>query len=72
LLQGVSGLPTHILSCLPILIEAAKAKTLRAAVNAGLPEGITLVTEPEAAALCVLKDKLEEHRLKLRKLSPTS
>lgn len=55
-----------ILTCPAIWTEAAKAKTLRAAANAGLPEGITLVTEPEAAALCVLKDKLEEHRLKVR------
>jgi molecular chaperone DnaK (HSP70) len=36
---------------------AAKDKTLRAAEAAGLPPNITLVTEPEAAALSTLKDK---------------
>ena len=35
---------------------AAKDKTLRAAEAAGLPPNITLVTEPEAAALSTLKD----------------
>jgi hypothetical protein len=38
---------------------AAKEKTLEAAKAAGLSDNITLVTEPEAAALATLKDKSE-------------
>lgn len=43
----------------------AKNKTLEAARMAGMPENISLVTEPEAAALATLKDKAEENSLKV-------
>lgn len=39
---------------------SAKDKTLKAAIKAGMPEDLQLVTEPETAALAVLKDKSEE------------
>lgn len=55
-----------VLTCPAIWSEAAKDKTLRAAKAAGLPaDQIMLVTEPEAAALAVLKDKTEEESLKV-------
>ncbi|KAF2870470.1 hypothetical protein BDV95DRAFT_607638 [Massariosphaeria phaeospora] len=38
----------------------AKEKTLKIARMAGLPDTLSLVTEPEAAALAVLKEKNEE------------
>ena len=40
--------------------EIAKEATLRAAKRAGMPSSITLVTEPEAAALAVLQAKAKE------------
>jgi hypothetical protein len=43
----------------------AKDKTLLAAKRAGLPEGIELVPEPEAAALAVLQRKGEQGELKV-------
>ena len=46
--------------------HAAKERTSKAARLAGLPEDITLVTEPEAAALATLKEKAEEKTLKVR------
>lgn len=46
---------------------AAKDKTLQAARKAGLPVDIMLVTEPEAAALAVLKDKSEEETVSVMK-----
>ena len=46
--------------------HAAKEKTRQAARLAGLPEDITLVTEPEAAALATLKERAEEQTLKVR------
>lgn len=46
---------------------AAKDKTLQAARTAGLPRNIRLVTEPEAAALATLKEKEEEHSLKVQR-----
>ena len=46
--------------------HAAKDRTSQAARIAGLPEDITLVTEPEAAALATLKEKAEEQTLKVR------
>ncbi len=46
--------------------HAAKERTLQAARLAGLPDDITLVTEPEAAALATLKEKAEEQTLKVR------
>jgi len=44
---------------------AAKDKTLKAAIKAGMPEDIQLVPEPEAAALAVLKGKTEENTVKI-------
>ena len=44
----------------------AKDKTLRAAKKAGIQADIKLVTEPEAAALALLKDKCEETSVKVR------
>jgi Hsp70 protein len=41
---------------------AAKDKTKAAARAAGLPEDISLISEPEAAALAVLKEKNEEDK----------
>lgn len=46
--------------------HAAKDRTSQAARLAGLPEDITLVTEPEAAALATLKEKAEDQTLKVR------
>lgn len=44
----------------------AKDRTLRAAKQAGLPTASQLVTEPEAAALVLLKQKSEhEHNIKV-------
>jgi actin-like ATPase involved in cell morphogenesis len=48
-----------MITSIKIWSDAAKASTLQAAVLAGIPEnGITLVSEPEAAALSALKDVL--------------
>jgi molecular chaperone DnaK (HSP70) len=44
---------------------AAKEKTLLAAKTAGFSDNITLVTEPEAAALATLKDKWETEDIKV-------
>lgn len=44
---------------------AAKEKTRRAAVKAGLPSKITLVTEPEAAALITLRERADDGLLKV-------
>ena len=43
----------------------AKDRTLRAAKRAGLPSRSRLVTEPEAAALALLKQKGEEQAVKV-------
>ncbi|KAG9188814.1 hypothetical protein G6011_07519 [Alternaria panax] len=43
----------------------AKEKTLRAAKTAGLPDDIELVSEPEAAALAILKEKDQEKKLEV-------
>ncbi|KAL8668801.1 MAG: hypothetical protein Q9168_006582 [Polycauliona sp. 1 TL-2023] len=48
---------------------AAKDKTLQAALLAGMPSPIRLVTEPEAAALATLKDKADDDTLKASDLS---
>jgi hypothetical protein len=53
-----------ILTVPAIWSDAAKDKTLQAARLAGLPSDITLVTEPEAAALATLRDKAETSNLK--------
>lgn len=55
-----------ILTVPAVWSPAAKDKTRLAAKLAGLPDAITLVTEPEAAALATLKDKAEESTLKVR------
>ena len=44
---------------------AAKEKTIQAARASGMPDDISLVTEPEAAALATLKEKAEEEILKV-------
>lgn len=49
-----------VLTVPAIWSPTAKEKTKQAARLAGMPEGIKLVTEPEAAALATLKDKSEE------------
>lgn len=43
----------------------AKDRTLRAAKDAGLPDDIHIVTEPEAAALATLKNKAAENTLQV-------
>lgn len=43
----------------------AKDKTLRAAKRAGIPTATKLVTEPEAAALALLKQKNDEQSIKV-------
>jgi hypothetical protein len=48
-----------IITVLAMWTPTAKDKTLEAAKAAGLSDNITLVTEPEAAALATLKDKSE-------------
>jgi hypothetical protein len=57
-----------ILTVPAIWSDAAKDKTLQAARQAGLPSNITLVTEPEAAALATLRDKAETNNLKVSSL----
>ena len=46
--------------------DMAKDRTLRAAVRAGIPVGSKLVTEPEAAALALLKQRSEENGVEVR------
>jgi hypothetical protein len=46
-----------ILTVPAVWSATAKSRTLQAARTAGLPNNITLVPEPEAAALAVLRDK---------------
>jgi len=55
-----------VLTVPAIWSPAAKDKTLQAARLAGMPDGIKLVTEPEAAALATLKEKAEENNLKVQ------
>lgn len=54
-----------VLTVPAVWTPAAKDKTLKAAIKAGMPADIQLVTEPEAAALAVLKDKTEEDTVKV-------
>ncbi|KAF1995329.1 actin-like ATPase domain-containing protein, partial [Amniculicola lignicola CBS 123094] len=49
-----------VLTVPAIWSPAAKEKTLKIARMAGLPQNIDLVTEPEAAALAVLKEKNDD------------
>ncbi|KAL8792665.1 MAG: hypothetical protein Q9195_004725 [Heterodermia aff. obscurata] len=53
-----------VLTVPAIWSHAAKDRTLRAAQAAGLPESLSLVSEPEAAALKVLRDKNEDQAVK--------
>lgn len=46
--------------------HAAKDRTLKAAVAAGLPTSIRLVDEPEAAALATLREKADDNMLRVR------
>lgn len=46
--------------------EAAKAKTKKAGLMAGMPDNITMITEPEAAALSVIRDKADDETLAVR------
>jgi molecular chaperone DnaK (HSP70) len=50
-----------VLTVPAIWSPAAKDKTLSIARKAGLPQDIELVTEPEAAALAILKEKNEDN-----------
>ncbi|KAL2060461.1 hypothetical protein VTL71DRAFT_9492 [Oculimacula yallundae] len=43
--------------------DAAKDKTKKAALMAGMPDNITMITEPEAAALSIIRDKADEESL---------
>lgn len=54
-----------VLTVPAIWSPGAKDKTLQAARLAGLPNALKLVTEPEAAALATLKDKVEDNQLKV-------
>lgn len=49
-----------VLTVPAIWSPAAQDKTMKIARKAGLPETMSLVTEPEAAALAVLKEKNDE------------
>lgn len=49
--------------------ETAKLRTKRAAETAGLPNKVSLVSEPEAAALAVFRDRLDKgDTLEVRKI----
>lgn len=64
--------PLRIVLTVPaIWSHAAKDRTLRAAQAAGLPENLSLVSEPEAAALKVLRDKNEDQAVKVRPSNST-
>jgi molecular chaperone DnaK (HSP70) len=43
--------------------DAAKEKTRRSALMAGMPDNITMITEPEAAALSIIRDKADDEAL---------
>lgn len=56
----------HVVVTVPaVWSDMAKAKTLSAAKRAGMGRNITMITEPEAAALATLKEKAERHTLKV-------
>ncbi|KAI0118627.1 hypothetical protein GGR51DRAFT_570436 [Nemania sp. FL0031] len=54
-----------ILTVPAIWSHLAKDRTMRAAKEAGLPDDIRIVTEPEAAALATLKSKAAEHTIQV-------
>ena len=57
--------PLRVVLTVPaIWSHAGKDTTLRAAQAAGLPKSLSLVTEPEAAALKALRDKNEDQAVK--------
>lgn len=49
-----------VLTVPAIWSEAAKSRTLRIAKKAGIPDNVSLVSEPEAAALAVLRERKDE------------
>ncbi|KAJ4985396.1 hypothetical protein SVAN01_09151 [Stagonosporopsis vannaccii] len=49
-----------VLTVPAIWSDNAKARTLRIACMAGLPENVSLLSEPEAAALAILRERKEE------------
>lgn len=49
-----------VLTVPAIWSDSAKDRTLRIAKRAGIPDNVSLVSEPEAAALAVLREKKEE------------
>lgn len=49
-----------VLTVPAIWSPSAKDKTMKIARKAGLPENVSLVSEPEAAALAVLREKTED------------
>jgi molecular chaperone DnaK (HSP70) len=49
-----------ILTVPAIWSEAAKSRTLRIAKQAGIPDNVSLVSEPEAAALAILRERKDE------------
>ncbi|KAF2815177.1 uncharacterized protein BDZ99DRAFT_408930 [Mytilinidion resinicola] len=51
-----------VLTVPAIWSPAAKEKTEKVALAAGLPKNLSLVSEPEAAALAVMKDKNDEEK----------
>lgn len=68
--QGVNFRDSYklkvVMSVPAMWTPVAKEKTLQAARQAGLGTDISLVTEPEAAALATLKDKDEMQELQVR------
>lgn len=54
-----------VLTVPAIWSPAAKDRTLRAAQAAGLPDDLTLVSEPEAAALRVLREKNQDQAVQV-------
>ena len=54
-----------VLTVPAIWSPAAKDRTLRAAQAAGLPDDLTLVSEPEAAALRVLREKYQDQAVQV-------
>lgn len=63
---------THVVVTVPaIWNETAKRRTLRAAKTAGIHGTISLVYEPEAAALAVLHAKASEEAIKVKVTYPS-
>lgn len=59
--SGWNDQATKVVITVPAMwSETAKLRTKRAAEAAGLPNEVSLVSEPEAAALAVFRDKLDK------------